>query len=50
MDVFEIKLDEINNIFSKNNLGFIYDLKNDRDNGLLLPFFVGLWIQLINLT
>ncbi|MHA1016920.1 hypothetical protein ACR9HH_03490 [Enterobacter mori] len=39
MDRFEIKLNEINKILSKNELGFIYDFKNDRDNGLVLPFF-----------
>ncbi|WJV66569.1 hypothetical protein PCO86_20355 [Pectobacteriaceae bacterium CE70] len=39
MDRFEIKLNEINRILSRNNLGFIYDFKNDRDNGLVLPFF-----------
>lgn len=39
MDRFEIKLNEINKILSKNELGFIYDFENDRDNGLVLPFF-----------
>jgi len=39
MDRFEIKLNEINEILSKNQLGLIYDFINDRDNGLVLPFF-----------
>jgi len=35
----EEKLEQINEILSKNNLGFIYDFLGDRDNGLVLPFF-----------
>lgn len=43
MDRFEIKLNEINEILSKNQLGLIYDFINDRDNGLVLPFLVNTW-------
>ena len=39
MDRFEKKLEEMNFILKKHDLGLIYDVKNDRENGLLLPFF-----------
>jgi hypothetical protein len=39
MDIFDIKLEEINEKLIKRNRGFLYDLKHDRENGLILPFF-----------
>lgn len=39
MDRFEIKLNKINEILLKNQLGLMYDFENNKDNGLVLPFF-----------
>ncbi|MEN4560892.1 hypothetical protein [Pantoea agglomerans] len=39
MDIFEQKLEEMNFILEKHGLGLIYDVENDRENGLLMPFF-----------
>lgn len=33
------RLQELDDILVKNKLGYIYDFLNDRDNGLVLPFF-----------
>lgn len=39
MGRFETKLNKINEILSNKQLGFIYDFENNRDNGLVFPFF-----------
>ncbi|MEA3480406.1 MAG: hypothetical protein U9R65_00430 [Pseudomonadota bacterium] len=39
MKTKEERLEELNKILASNNLGFAYDILNDRENGLVLPFF-----------
>jgi hypothetical protein len=39
MDSKDKKLEQLNAILHKNELGFIYDFLNNKENGLVLPFF-----------
>lgn len=47
MNYFENKLSQLNDILIQNQLGFIYDFKNEKENGLILPFFAK-YMDLLN--
>lgn len=39
MDRYQQKLERLNKVITKHNLGYIYDFLYERENGLILPFF-----------
>lgn len=39
INTFESTLEALNEKLAKNNLGYIYDVVNETENGLILPFF-----------
>jgi hypothetical protein len=39
MGQYQIKLQELNQVLQTYNLGFMYDFLNDRENGLIFPYF-----------